>query len=109
MPYDPTLAGRIESILAYEEGITSKKMFGGICFMLHGNMLCGVVKDRLVLRVGPDLYESFLEEEQIRPFDFTGKPLRGFVYVLPKGVQTDQELQQWISRVLAFVKTLDHK
>lgn len=83
---------RLEAILENEEGFSSKKMFGGFCIMIHGNMCCGVEKDHLILRIGPELYEEFLKEENVRPFDFTGKPLKGFVYVIPKGIKNDNDL-----------------
>ena len=72
---------------------------------------CVVVqtKDRLILRIGPKLYESLLKEVYVRPFDFTGKPLKGIVYVMPKGIQTDGELRHWITQALNFVKTLPRK
>ena len=109
MPFDPMLAARVEKILQGENGVTSRKMFGGFCFMIHGNMCCGIEKDRLILRVGTDLYESLLENEYVRPFDFTGKPLKGIVYVIPRGIQRDDDLRSWIDRALDFVRTLPHK
>lgn len=77
--------------------------------MKHGNMLCGVIKDKLALRVGSHLYESFLLKEHTRPFDFTGRPLKGFVYIIPKGLRSDESLKEWIAQSLEFVDTLDHK
>jgi TfoX/Sxy family transcriptional regulator of competence genes len=84
-------------------------MFGGISFMLDGNMCCGVVDNDLVLRVGRDRYEECLREPYVRPMDFTGRPLTGFIYVSPDGFASETELEQWIHRSVSFVRTLPSK
>ena len=83
MAYDEYLAERIRKALKRRKGITEKKMFGGICLLLDGNMVGGVVNDDLMVRVGPDGYEDALKQPHARPMDFTGKPLKGMVYVGP--------------------------
>jgi len=88
---------------------SEKKMFGGIVFMVDGNMCIGIVKDRLMLRVGPDQYEELLKENHVLKMDFTGKPMRGFVYLQPEGFAEDDDLQRWINIALSFVRTLPPK
>jgi TfoX/Sxy family transcriptional regulator of competence genes len=107
--YDEHLGARIHEILRDHEGVTSKRMFGGIAFMLCGNMACGVVKDDLCLRLGHELGEQALAEPHTRPMDFTGKPMRGFVYVDPEGTKTDDDLRRWVERAVAFASTLPPK
>ncbi len=93
MVYDEKLADRIRKMLTTRKGLVEKKMFGGITFMLNGNMCCGVVKNNLVVRIGPERYEKVLAEPHVQPMDFTGRPLRGFVFVGPGGYQTDEDLR----------------
>jgi TfoX/Sxy family transcriptional regulator of competence genes len=109
MAYDEKLASRIQKLLAKRKDITQKKMFGGIAFMLRGNMCCGVAKDMLMLRVGPEQFEKLLREPHARPMDFTGRPLTGFLYVGPQGIRTDDALHKWVRRALNFVLTLPAK
>lgn len=84
-------------------------MFGGIAFMLSGNMCCGVVGEELMARVGPDQYESALQQAHARKMDFTGKPLKGFVYVSSDGIMSDSELECWVGRCEKFVCSLPAK
>jgi TfoX/Sxy family transcriptional regulator of competence genes len=109
MAYDAKLVGRIQKLLADRKGIVEKKMFGGIAFMLRGNMCCGVANDSLMLRVGPEQYEKLLREQFARPMDFTGKPLKGFIYVEPKGLRTEAALRKWLQRAIDFVLSLPAK
>jgi len=109
MAYDEKLAERIRSIMKRRKGITEKKMFGGICLLLNGNMIGGVVNDDLMIRVGPDAYEEALKQKHARPMDFTGKPLKGMVYVGPKGVARDEDLKKWLERGLKFGQSLPAK
>jgi hypothetical protein len=104
MAYDEALAARIRGILGGHRGITEKKMFGGLCFLLNGKMCCGVLKRDLVARVPPEEYEFFLRKPGVRPMDFTGRPMKGFVYVAPEGYRTD--LACWVERCLAFVSSV---
>lgn len=89
--------------------MVEKKMFGGLSFMVKGNMCCGVVGDELMARVGPDGYEAALKRPHARPMDFTGKPLKGFVYVAPEGFADRADLEGWIGLALNFVETLPAK
>lgn len=109
MAFDESLAGRIRQRLAGTRGLSERKMFGGICFMLHGNMCCGLVGSTLMLRVGPAEYESCLALPHAREMDFTGKPLRGYVYVAPGGIATAALLKAWLGRATRYVNTLPPK
>ena len=82
------------------------KMFGGIAFMLRGHMCCGVVKDLLMVRVGPEGYEKALTKPHARPMDFTGRPLKGLVFVAPAGTRTEKGLAGWVEQAARFVRTL---
>ncbi len=109
MAYDERLASRIRKLFASRKGVTEKKMFGGIAFMLQGNMCCGVVKETLMLRVGPEQYQRALAEPHARPMDFTGHSLKGFIYVDPEGYQKDGALRKWVQRATDFVLSLPPK
>jgi TfoX/Sxy family transcriptional regulator of competence genes len=80
--------------------------FGGLAFMLRGRMFCGVIKDDLVVRVGPDQYEVALQQPHARPMDFTGRPLTGYVYVATAGYQSKSALEKWVQRGAAFVSKM---
>lgn len=103
------LARRIAAVLKGKRGVSQRKMFGGICFMLHGNMVCGTVKDKLMARVGSDYQEKAMKLKYVRPMDFTGKPLKGMIYVLPDGIKTKALLEKWIGHALAYARTLPKK
>lgn len=95
MAYDEALADRVRAALAPREGLSERKMFGGIAFMVGGNMACGVIGEELMVRLGPEEAERALVEEHVRPMDFTGKPMRGMVYVAAEGVAADADLAGW--------------
>ncbi|MCB9784345.1 MAG: TfoX/Sxy family protein [Candidatus Omnitrophica bacterium] len=109
MPYDEKLAERIREILKDREGFEEKKMFGGLSFLLHGNMCCGVLKEQLIVRVGPDRYEEALAQDHATEMDFTGTPLRGFVYVYRDGFETDSGLEKWVRYGIDFAESLAKK
>ncbi len=112
MPFDEKLAERIRQLLKVENRgfkLSEKKMFGGLAFMLDDKMCCGVLEDRLVARVGPEQYERMLKKPHVCPMDFTGRPLKGFVYIDAKGVRRDEQLQSWLSLSSSFVSTLEIK
>src|SRR5215212_9492123 len=98
MAFDESLAARIRDALARKKGVEEKKMFGCICFLLKGNALAGVWKDRLIARLGPDEGEAALREPHVREFDITGKPMRNWVLVEPEGVGGDDQLTGWVER-----------
>ncbi len=107
MVYDEVLADRVRSELSGLEGLTERKMFGGIASMLDGKMAVGVIKDDLVVRVGRERHEEVLAQPHVREMDFTGHSIRGFVYVGPEGSRTDGDLATWVSQAVEFVKTLE--
>jgi TfoX/Sxy family transcriptional regulator of competence genes len=109
MAFSESLAGRIRDVLARRKNIEEKKMFGGIGFLLNGNMLVGVWKTSLIVRIGPDGSEDALQEPHVRPFDITGKPMKGWLMIGPDGIETDDHLRNWIQRATKFVETLEKK
>ena len=109
MSYNLDLAQQIKEIFAGIPDISEKKMFGGIGFMLQGNMVCGVNKDDLIVRVGLDQYDQCLEMPHTHVFDMTGRPMRGWVTVSPKGYENMGDLEQWVERGMSFVKSLPPK
>src|ERR1700685_1642632 len=98
MAFDENLAERIRQTLARKKGIEEKKMFGGICFMLNGNMLVGVWKDSLIVRLGEDQGDEALLEPHVKAFDMTGRPMKNWVLVEPEASDDDDQLSGWIQR-----------
>ncbi len=96
MSYDEKAAERVRKALSGRRGVSEKKMFGGIAFMLNGAMCCGILKDDLIVRVGKALDAKALAQPHVRPFDFTGKPMAGIVYVGPAGYRSGAALGKWI-------------
>lgn len=109
MAFDERLGDRIRDLLDEEKGVSERKMFGGLAFMVDGNMSVGIVGDELMVRVGPDAWEKSLAEDHVRVMDFTGKPMRGYVYVDPTGIKTKPKLRKWVTRGVAFARTLPKK
>ena len=109
MAYDETLAQRIRELMADKHSVVEKKMFGGIAYMLDGNMFCGIVKDQLMVRVGPERYDDALARPHAVPMDFTGRSMRGMVYVTPDGFRTDSDLKRWLELGLEFAASLPPK
>ena len=109
MAYDKKLAERVRKELGRLKAVAEINMFGGLCFTLRGNMCCGILNDDLVLRVAPDLAKKYLAEPHVRPMDFTGRPMKNFLYVGPKGYRTAPALKKWIKRSLDFAASLPPK
>jgi TfoX/Sxy family transcriptional regulator of competence genes len=109
MAYHEAVAKRVRSALGKTPDIAEKRMFGGIAFMLRGNMCCGVIDDRLMLRVGPDGYEAALSRPHAKPMDFTGRPMKGYVFVEPAGFASAGDLKAWIARARKFALSLPAK
>lgn len=109
MPYSESLADRIRWALRSDRRIEEKKMFGGVGFLLYGNMLVGVWQSSLIVRLGPDQGAAALKEPHVKEFDITGRPMKGWIMVEPDGIDTDAELSRWISRATEFVETLPAK
>jgi len=109
MPYDEGLAERLREVLEAQPGISEKKMFGGLAFMSRGYMFVGILGDVLMARVGPADYEQALTQAHVRKMDFTGRPMKGYVYVDPPGFEDDSELSEWALTCLRFVQSLPPK
>jgi TfoX/Sxy family transcriptional regulator of competence genes len=109
MAYDEKLAQRIRELLSERADVEEKKMFGGICYMVAKHMCCGIMGETLMARVGPDNYECCLAKAYTGVMNFTGKPMKGMVYVDPEGIRTRPQLQRWIDTCLDFVTTLPPK
>ena len=108
MAYDLKLADRIRFELG-EVPIVEKKMFGGVGFLLNGNLACGVNKNDLIVRVDPEKHIALLKKPHVRPFDMTGRPMKGWLVVEAEGVQTDKQLSQWLKEGVEFASTLPEK
>jgi hypothetical protein len=109
MAYDEKLDRRIRKIVSGWNNTEDKKMFGGICHLLNGNMFCGVYKDFLILRLGPGNDGEALKQPHVRPFDITGRPMKGWVMVAEDGFKGDEELENWLDLTRKFVETLPLK
>ena len=109
MAFDEALAQRIRQGLARRKNIEEKKMFGGVGFLLYGNMLVGVWKNSLIVRLGDEQGDDALKEPHVSEFHITGRSMKGWVLVAPEGVQDDEELNGWIERAMRFVRTLPAK
>ena len=108
MAYDEQLAERIREVLLGESGVSERKMFGGIAFMVDGHMACGIVGDDLMLRLGSEGADAALDRPHVRPMDFTGRPMSGMVYVEPTGVG-GVALEAWIREAVTFARSLPLK
>ncbi len=106
MAYDEKLAARIRQALGPRDDVEERKMFGGIAFLRDGRMFVGITGDDLMVRVGPERYEESLGKPHARPMDFTGRPMKGYVYVAPAGRRTDTSLRAWVTLGARFVETL---
>ena len=109
MAFDERLAARVRTALSEVPGVSEQRMFGGLCYLVHGNMCCGIVGDTLMVRVGPDAYEDSLARPHAREMDFTGRALKGMVYVAPAGVRTPRSLDAWVRRGTDFAASLPAK
>lgn len=109
MAYDEGLAERIRVVLGEHGPVSERRMFGGIAFMVRGHMTVGILKDELMVRVGPEAYPGALREPHARSMDFTGRPMKGIVFVAPEGMEDDADLERWIERAIAFTTSLPEK
>ena len=108
MAYDEQLADRIRQTMLAEPGLSERKMFGGLAFMLDGHMCCGIVGNDLMLRLGKDDAAQALEQPHVRPMDFTGRPMSGMVYIEPGGLD-DDALNHWLNQAAAFARAFPPK
>jgi TfoX/Sxy family transcriptional regulator of competence genes len=105
MAYNEKLADRVRELIAREhKNIEEKKMFGGLCFMVNDKMCVGVEKERLMVRLDPNKYEEVMEKEGCQPMDFTGKIMKGFVFVDLAALNTKKKLEYWVSLALGYNK-----
>ena len=109
MAYNEKLADRIREIAGAGPDRTERKMFGGIAFMLNANMFCGITRDDLMVRVGPDRFDDALASPGARLMDFTGRPSKGMVFVGPAGYATDEQLRGWVEQTLDYARGLPAK
>lgn len=109
MSYDEGLAERLQDYFQNRPDVEVKKMFGGLCFMVSNHMCCGIVGDTLMARVGPENYKECLNKKYAREMDFTGKAMKGMVYISPEGFESDTDLIGWVSTCESFVKSLPPK
>ena len=109
MAYDEALAQRIRAALPGMPGLAEKKMFGGIGFLLDGNMACGVSGQNLLVRLSPADTDAALAQPHVRVFDMTGRPMRGWVLVESAGVESADALERWVAQGIAFAQTLPPK
>jgi hypothetical protein len=103
--YDERLAERIRTVLSTRRDVDERRMFGGIAFMIRGHMGCGIVGSTLMVRVDPDEADGLLQKPHARPMDFTGRPMRGFLFVDPPGITTAAALGAWIRRATAWAES----
>ena len=108
MAYDEDLADRVRAVLPRGDTVTERQMFGGLAFMLGGHMFCGVVKDTLMVRLGPQSTARALEQPHVRPMDFTGRPMNGMVFVEPAGLRGDA-LRRWVDAAACYARSLPSK
>jgi TfoX/Sxy family transcriptional regulator of competence genes len=109
MAYDESLADRVRELLMARADVSERKMFGGIAFMVGGNMACGVLGEDLIVRLGEDEAEKALAEDGVRPFDFTGRPMKTTVYVSPERTSDDAGLAEWVEAGADFAASLPAK
>jgi hypothetical protein len=107
--YDEILADRVRDARGGRPGLTERKMFGGLAFMLRGNMCCGVLGEELVIRVPAEEGEAALAEDGVRPMDFTGRPMKGFLLVGDEQLADDASLGRWVDRAVAYAGSLPPK
>ena len=109
MAYDERLAQKVRLELAAQEGVSEKRMFGGLAFMVHGNMALAVDKDRLMVRVGRNRHEASLKRPHAGRMDMTGRPMKGFVVVQPDGLDNKEGLEDWVQQGVEFALSLSPK
>ena len=109
MAYDEDLADRVREQLAAEPAVTEKAMFGGLAFLLHGNMAVGVAGEELMVRIGPQGSDDALARPHTRPFDMTGRPMKGWILVAPEGVAGERDLATWVARGVELARSLSAK
>lgn len=109
MAYDEGLAERLRQVVQDDTDVAEKRMFGGLAIMWNGHMLVGILGERLMARIGADAAQEALQEPHVGPMDFTGRPMKDYVFVHPEGTASDEDLRRWVNLARAFVGTLPAK
>lgn len=109
MAYNLTLAQRIREIVYVQKDASERKMFGGICFMIGGNMVCGVVGDELMSRINPENHAVALERPHAKPMEFTGRSMKGYLFIEPEGIRTKRELAYWVNQGIKVAQSIPPK
>ena len=109
MVYSKALAERVRQALRTHRGVTEKKLFGGVGFLIGGNLVACVWQQSLIVRLGPEVADAALKQDHVREFDVTGRPMKGWIMVEPDGLDSDRQLTEWIEQALEFVETLPSK
>jgi TfoX-like protein len=109
MAYEEAFAGRIRNTLGKRKGLVERKMFGGIAFLLNGNMCCGIHQNELIIRIDPEATDATLAQPHTRRFDLTGRPMDGWILVAPKGIATDAQLGKWVAVAVKYAGALPPK
>jgi hypothetical protein len=109
MASDPVLVARLHALLGARAGVEPRRMFGGVCFFLNGNMCVGVHDENLILRVGEAAARELLTRAHVRPMDLTGRPMKGWATVLPEAIESDEALAEYVASAAVFVATLPAK
>jgi TfoX/Sxy family transcriptional regulator of competence genes len=109
MTYDEGLAERIRATMDHLHGVAERKMFGGVAFMMRGHMAAGVVKDELMVRVGPEACDRLIDKPHARAMDFTGRVMKGFLFVEPAGLEKDHDLAHWVGLGVEYALSLPPK
>ena len=102
MAYNEELANRVRKAFNHLPGVEEKKMMGGLTFMVNGKMCVGILRDDLMARIDPEVYETALQKTGCREMNFTGRPMKGFVFINPEGTNTKQDLEYWVNLALDF-------
>ena len=109
MAFDEHLAARVRRLVAARKGLSEKQMFGGLAFLLNGNMTCGIHHDELIVRIDPAATDSALSEPGARVFDITGRPMKGWLLVNPSAIKDETALAEWVRRGVDYAATLPKK
>ena len=109
MAYNEELAARMRAKLKSSRGVVEKKMFGGVGFLVNGNMACGIIKDDLIVRLSEEEFIKALKRKNVRVFDYSGRPMTGWIYVSAEGYKSDKALEGWIDKGVTFAKSLPKK